>query len=93
MSYMNSGREQLADWIERRGFSQREAATYFGWHETFISKILLGYRLPGLAAAVKIERHTGIPVTAWVPSEHDKPAAKGRHEGRKTARTGAKTGV
>jgi transcriptional regulator with XRE-family HTH domain len=67
-----SGPEQLKDWCLRRGFMQREAAAHFGWHETYISHLLSGSRTPGLDNAVQIERVTGIPVEAWVPSEVDK---------------------
>lgn len=69
---MTSGPEQLKDWCIRRGFMQREAADYFGWHETYISHLLSGSRTPALDNAVHIERMTGIPVEAWVPSEMDK---------------------
>lgn len=74
---MQSGAEQLRDWMERRwplsARKQREAAEYFDWDETFIAKLVTGARLPGLNNAVKIERHTGIPVEAWVSSEIDIP--------------------
>jgi transcriptional regulator with XRE-family HTH domain len=71
---MQSGAEQLRDWMRRRGFSQRQAAEYFGWDETFISKLTTEtahQRKPGLANAIKIERETGIPVEAWVSTEVD----------------------
>lgn len=69
---MKSGPEQLKDWMHRRRFMQREAADYFGWHETYISHLLSGARTPGLDNAVTIERLTGIPIEAWVSSELDK---------------------
>jgi len=69
---MQSGATQLLAWIRRRGFSQREAAEYLGWEETFISKLVNGERTPGLTNAVKIEDLTGIPTKAWVSSRVDK---------------------
>jgi plasmid maintenance system antidote protein VapI len=68
---MKSGAEQLADWMKRRGFNATEAAAHFGWDLTFISKLINGHRLPGLTNAVKLERETGIPVEAWLPSGLD----------------------
>lgn len=68
---MQDGATQLLDWMKRRGFTQTEAAEFFGWDMTFVSKLVNGHRLPGLVNAVKIERETGIPVEAWVSSELD----------------------
>jgi transcriptional regulator with XRE-family HTH domain len=68
---MKSGREQLKDWMGRRGLNQTETAGHFGWDITFISQLVNGRRLPGLTNAVKIERETGIPVEAWLPNELD----------------------
>jgi transcriptional regulator with XRE-family HTH domain len=70
---MQAGAEQLKDWMHRRRFMQREAAEYFGWDESYISQLVNGVRIPGLANAVRIERMTGIPVEAWAPSELDSP--------------------
>jgi transcriptional regulator with XRE-family HTH domain len=71
---MQSGPQQLKDWMHRRRFMQQEAAEYFGWDETYISQLVNGRRSPGLENAVKIERATGIPVEAWVTSAVDIPA-------------------
>lgn len=69
---MKSGAEQLKDWMTRRGYTTyTQMAEHFGWDLTFISKLVNGERLPGLVNALKIERETGIPVEAWVPSEID----------------------
>lgn len=68
---MQSGIDQLRDWMTRRGLNQRETAAYFGWDETFISALLADRRKPGLQNAIAIERHTGIPVEAWVESQPD----------------------
>ena len=74
---MQSGREQLRDWIKRRGFQQQEAAEYLGrgFDASVISAILAGRRSPGLENALTLERLTGIPVEAWVPSLTDKSSA------------------
>lgn len=71
---MKSGAEQLRDWMDRRGFNQRQTAEHFNWDETFIAKLLADgtqQRKPGLTNAIRIERETGIPVEAWVSSELD----------------------
>lgn len=67
----DDGAAQLADWMARRGFNQPQTADYFKWDLTFINKLLGRHRLPGLVNALIIERATGIPVEAWVPSELD----------------------
>ena len=72
---MTSGAQQLKDWMHRRRFMQREAAAYFGWHETYISQLVNGTRMPGLDNAIKIERETGIPVEAWASSKPNEPDA------------------
>lgn len=73
---MKSGASQLVDWMKRRWPESTrpamETANLLGWDITFISKIVNGERLPGLINALKLERETGIPVEAWVPSEVDK---------------------
>lgn len=68
---MQSGPEQLMDWIGRRGLDQRKAAEYLGMNETFMSKLLKGHRCPGLKNALKIERMTGVTVEAWESSRVD----------------------
>jgi transcriptional regulator with XRE-family HTH domain len=68
---MQSGHEQLRDWMRRRGFTQYEAAQYIGWAEASFSKLVNGLRTPGLANAVKIEELTGIPARTWVASAVD----------------------
>lgn len=66
---MQNGRARLRTWIERSHFgSQKEAADVLGFDHTFLSQILNGHRQPGLRNAVAIERVTGIPVAAWVPT-------------------------
>lgn len=71
---MPHGRDQLRDWIDRREFTQREAALYLSTDETMLSSWLSGRRQPGLTNAVKLERLTGIPVEAWMSSELDDSA-------------------
>lgn len=82
---MKAGADQLRDWMKRRGFNQTQTAEHFGWDETFISKLLLERRQPGLENAIKIERETGIPVEAWVSSpldESDEPVSACRGKRR-----------
>ena len=66
-----TGRAQLAEWIERRYPTQREAARKIGIDPTQLSQVLTGKRRPGLDNAVRIWRETGISVVAWVPSVTD----------------------
>lgn len=66
---MPDGRERLRDWIARSRLTQRAAAKLLGMHYTFLSQILSGDRSPALKTAVRIERVTGIPVEAWMPSD------------------------
>lgn len=82
---MQSGSEQLRDWMKRRGFNQYEAAKYLGWDEASFSKLVNGNRTPGLANAVKIEELTGIPARTWVPTAVDN-ATEGDSPRRKNTR-------
>ena len=66
---MQSGPEQLRDWMARRNFNQSETAAYMGVDYTYVSQLVNGVRTPGLTNALKIERHTGIPVEAWEANE------------------------
>lgn len=68
---MVHGREQLKDWLDRRGFNQREAAEFLSMDFTMLNQILTGRRNPGLATAVNLERLTGVAVDAWVPTDVD----------------------
>lgn len=81
---MKPGCDQLADWMKRRGLNLSETADHFGWDQTFISKLINGHRLPGLANAIKIERETGIPVEAWQSSEQDAVSAQVGRTAKKT---------
>jgi len=67
---MKSGADELRDWIDRRGFSQVEAAKYIGLTTSFLSLLLNGKRGPGLsvAYALLIQERTGIPVQTWASS-------------------------
>lgn len=75
---MQSGPEQLKDWMRRAKMNQAETARYLGLHEPTVSRILSGTYRPGLTTAVHLEQLTGIPVEAWVASEleeTDEPVA------------------
>ncbi len=74
MESTQTGRERLAQWIERSKLNQLEASIIIGIDPTQLSQILNGNRRPGLDNAVKIERRTGIVVEAWVPLADDEPA-------------------
>lgn len=68
---MESGPEQLRDWMRRRGFTQADASRYLEYNEPMVSRILNGSYNPGLRTALRIEHLTGIPVEAWAASELD----------------------
>jgi plasmid maintenance system antidote protein VapI len=62
----HTGRRQLADWMERRGFkTQTQAARFLNIGKDLLCELLSGKRTPGLDNAIVIERLTGIPVEAW----------------------------
>lgn len=71
---MNSGADTLRDWLKRRSLNQSEAAKLLGFTEVYLSQILNGHRKPALANAVKIEKHTGIPVESWLSESGDDDA-------------------
>lgn len=71
ISRMQTGQERLREWLERSKLTQRAAAELLRMHYTFLSQILNGNRSPALGTAVRIERVTGIPVEAWMPTEVD----------------------
>jgi transcriptional regulator with XRE-family HTH domain len=71
---MQAGSEQFKDWMRRRGFTQADAARYLEFEESYVSVLTSGKRSPGLANAILIERHTGIPVEAWTSTELDESA-------------------
>lgn len=81
---MQSGRIQLAEWIERRDVNQREAARILEMDFTVLNKILLGHRTPGLATALAIEQRTGIVVESWMPTREGKAAVVSSNGGRKS---------
>lgn len=66
---MQPGRDQLRDWMKRRGVNQKEAAVLLGLNEVHFSQILNGHRQPGLANAVRIEQRTGVSVESWALNE------------------------
>lgn len=68
---LEAGPAQLRDWMRRRGFTQADAARYFGWDDPFLSKIVNGAHRPGLMIALKIEEYTGIPVEAWASRQDE----------------------
>lgn len=66
---MQSGSEQMVDWMRRRGFNQADAARYLEMDQPYISVLVSGKRSPGLDNAIKLERLTGIPVEAWLATD------------------------
>jgi transcriptional regulator with XRE-family HTH domain len=64
--HQTAGATALWDWMERRGLNQREAAKVLELHFMSLNQYLHGHRRPGLAAALRIERHTGLPAGIWM---------------------------
>jgi transcriptional regulator with XRE-family HTH domain len=83
---MHSGPEQLKDWMSRKGFKQADACRFLGFDAATMSNFLAGKRTPGLETAVRIERSTGIPVEAWLPTEIDEAADESASRHAKAAR-------
>lgn len=78
---MLHGRHQLRQWIDRRGVTDRVAASIIGLDHTFLSNLVTGKRNPGLVNALKIERATGIVVEAWEPTNVAKSKSPVRNAG------------
>lgn len=76
-------RERLRLWIARTKLNQRAAARLFDMHYTTLNQILSGRRVPALAYAVVIERHTGIAPGAWVPTDVGASSEPSTGRGRK----------
>jgi plasmid maintenance system antidote protein VapI len=55
--------------------NQQDLAALLEIHESSVSLILNGKRIPTLADAVRIERAMGIPVAAWL---EPRPAVRGK---------------
>lgn len=82
---MKSGQEQLRAWLERSKLTQRAGAKLLGIHYTFLSQILRTDRSPALATAVRIERLTGVPVEAWMPTDDDEQESKPARKAQKSS--------
>ncbi len=72
---MQSGADQLREWMHRARRNQQDLAALLELHESSVSLILNGKRIPTLADAVRIERAMGIPVAAWL---EPRPMAHGK---------------
>jgi transcriptional regulator with XRE-family HTH domain len=68
IAFMESGAAQLKDWMRRRGFNQADACRFLGFDQASMSNFCAGKRTPGLETAIHLERLTGIPVEAWLPT-------------------------
>jgi plasmid maintenance system antidote protein VapI len=79
---MQSGASLLRDWIRRRRINQVEAAVELGFHESFMSMLVNGRRVPSLDNALMIEEATGIPVKAWSSSRRDNSESTAVTSGR-----------
>lgn len=63
--------DRLRAWLDKTGLTQREAAKQLGIHFTFLNQLLsTNYRkrCPSMLTATRIERVTGIPIVAWMPT-------------------------
>lgn len=80
----NTGSEQLRAWMTRTGHTKQSAvAEMCEIHESYLSMILNGDRVPGRDVAVKIEALTGVPVRAWTLSGVHESEARATADDRK----------
>lgn len=63
---MTKAQAALWNWMERKGFDQRETAKELKIHWVTLNAILSGRKRPGLAVAVKIQTLTGIAAGLWM---------------------------
>ena len=75
--------EQLRRWMKNAGLKHFEAAALIGFDPSVFTKYLLGRRIPGRDAAVKIKRVTGIQIEAWASSGVDETETASGTHGRK----------
>ena len=68
--------ERFKTWRIAEGQHQAEVASRLGCSQTAVSQLERGVILPSLSRAIRIEKLTGIPVSAWAdtppppPQEH-----------------------
>lgn len=63
---LTPGAKALLGWLARMKLDQRAGAQVLGVHYMSLNQILRGKRKPGLAVALRIERHTGLPAGIWL---------------------------
>ena len=68
------GGAKLRDWLAREQRSQRWLAEQVGVHQGSVSAWIIGKFPPPLAAAVRVEDVTGIPVAYWTQPARSKPS-------------------
>lgn len=75
MPKQKSASDRLREWMTKERVTQAQFARDIERHDSFVSHLLAGRRLPSLRLAATIERHTGIPSSAWAASPPEKRAA------------------
>lgn len=60
---MTKGAKQLGQLFERP--VQREVARRLAIHESYLSYLISGRRMPSIKLATRIQKQLGIPVVAW----------------------------
>jgi transcriptional regulator with XRE-family HTH domain len=63
---MTVGQTRLAEWLQKSGFTGRQAARLIGMHYAHLSQVLNGHRRPGLDLAFAIEAATRIDARDWI---------------------------
>jgi transcriptional regulator with XRE-family HTH domain len=68
--------DSLADYIARSGDTQERLAERLGISQAHISRLVKGEHLPRVSLAIKIARHTGIPLESFLAAKikYDKAA-------------------
>lgn len=61
----SEGAKALGDWMDKRGFNQREAAADLKISHNTLNHYLSGYRLPSRSRANLLFEKLGIPQASW----------------------------
>lgn len=77
--------ESLAAYLKATGTTQEQLAEAVGVRQGLISKYVRGQQTPRLALALKLSKHTGVPLealTAPLASDADRRSGGDRRTGR-----------
>lgn len=72
-THLTPAADALWDWIEKKGFNQREAAKVLGFPWITLNHYLHNRRRPGLERLEHLFNVTGIPMALWLDTRVGKP--------------------